>query len=246
MDIKDLNKPQLILLALLISFVTSLATGITTVTLMQQAPDTVTTPITNVVRQTVEKIVQVPGKTAVQTVVIKEEDLVVDAIEKNKSALFSLTKEWKDNDGNAMQASAGYGFAVSEDGILVADSFLISPEENYYAENESGKFKATPIASQGKKDFVFLKIGEPLDPASKISFSVPEAGDIGQMKAGQKILILGESVSSLFLSGSKELKIPGASGGSLVLNLEGQALGMVSSAGEVKFVPIDKILESLI
>jgi len=38
MDIKDLNKSQLILLAVLLSFVTSIATGITTVTLMQQAP----------------------------------------------------------------------------------------------------------------------------------------------------------------------------------------------------------------
>ena len=88
MDIKDLNKTQLILLAVLLSFVTSIATGITTVTLMQQAPKSITTPINRVVQQTIEKIQQVEGKTVTQTVVVKEEDLVVDAIAKNKSSIF--------------------------------------------------------------------------------------------------------------------------------------------------------------
>ncbi|KKS11774.1 MAG: hypothetical protein UU66_C0009G0017, partial [Parcubacteria group bacterium GW2011_GWB1_41_5] len=80
MDIKDLNKSQLILLAVLLSFVTSIATGITTVTLMQQAPVSFTAPINRVVQQTIEKIQQVEGKTITQTVIVKEEDLVVDAI----------------------------------------------------------------------------------------------------------------------------------------------------------------------
>ena len=74
MDIKDLNKPQLILLAILLSFITSIATGIVTVTLMQQAPASITVPINRVVRETVEKIVPVPGKETIQTVVIKEEE----------------------------------------------------------------------------------------------------------------------------------------------------------------------------
>src|SRR3990167_7621358 len=106
MDIKDLNKVQLILLALLLSFVTSIATGITTVTLMQQAPASVTVPINRIVRQTVEKIVPIEGNTKVQTVVIKEEDLVVDAISKNQSAVFALSKEVLDVEGNMVEASA--------------------------------------------------------------------------------------------------------------------------------------------
>ena len=49
MDIKDLNKSQLILLAVfLLAFITSIATGITTVTLMQQAPTSITIPINKV------------------------------------------------------------------------------------------------------------------------------------------------------------------------------------------------------
>ena len=63
MDIQDLNKSQLILLAILISFVTSIATGISTVTLMQQAPSSVTVPINRIVKQTIEKVVPVESKT---------------------------------------------------------------------------------------------------------------------------------------------------------------------------------------
>src|SRR3989344_1174127 len=62
MDIKDLNKSQLILLAVLLSFITSIATGITTVTLMQQAPASFTVPVNRIIKQIVEKIQQVEGK----------------------------------------------------------------------------------------------------------------------------------------------------------------------------------------
>ena len=62
MDVKELNKSQLILLAILLSFVVSIATGITTVTLMERAPNSVIVPINKVVRQTVEKIVPIESK----------------------------------------------------------------------------------------------------------------------------------------------------------------------------------------
>src|SRR5450631_767788 len=109
MDIKDLNKPQLILLAVLLSFVTSIATGITTVTLMQQAPKSFTAPINRVVQQTIEKIQQVEGKTVTQTVVVKEEDLVVDAIAKNESAVFAITEEAQDLNFKTIEVPAGSG-----------------------------------------------------------------------------------------------------------------------------------------
>lgn len=56
MDIKDLNKPQLILLVLLVSFVVSIATGVSVVSLMQQEPTTVTQTINKVIQHTIEKI----------------------------------------------------------------------------------------------------------------------------------------------------------------------------------------------
>lgn len=59
MDIEHLTKSQLVMLTLLISFVTSMASGIVSVALMQQAPPSVAQIINHVVEHTVEKIVKV-------------------------------------------------------------------------------------------------------------------------------------------------------------------------------------------
>lgn len=246
MDIKDLNRSQLIMLALLLSFVTSIATGITTVTLMQQAPPSVTVPINSVIRQTVEKIVPVQGKNTVQTIVVKEEDLVVDAIAKNKSAVFSVTKEVLDLEGKVAEAGAGFGFAVSKEGVVVADGLLVQGGQIYYVKNDSGKFKAEFLYLD-KNGFSLLKVGSPLDEKSKLSFTVPSFGDISKMKIGQKILILGNTISSFIYEGGESLKldITRSGGGSVVFDLDGEVLGIALSSDTHSFVPSNLILESL-
>lgn len=246
MDIKDLNKSQLILLAILLSFITSIATGIVTVTLMQQAPSSVTVPINRIVRQTVEKIVPGETKNTVQTVVIKEEDLVVDAVEKNQSAVFSITKDGRDVDGKDIEVSAGQGFVVSTNGIIVADSFFVTEGQVYYVKNNSGKFKAK-IISSNEKGFSFLKIGDPLKTEDKIAYTVPTLGDLTKMKAGQKILILGKAISSFIFDGDKDIKIniAKANPGAMVLNLDGEVLGISLSSDITSFASIDSISEAL-
>ncbi|MBP6883728.1 MAG: hypothetical protein KBC06_00630 [Candidatus Pacebacteria bacterium] len=244
MDIKDLNKSQLILLAILLSFITSIATGITTVTLMQQAPQSVTAPINNVVRQTIEKIQQVEGKTTVNTVVVKEEDLIVDALAKNQSAVFALSKDGYDLEGNKMELAAGRAFAVSNSDIVVTDARMAPGQEKYYVKNSSGKFKAEFIASD-KGGFSFLKIGEPLDPVNKLAYTVPTAGDLSKMKIGQKIIILGTTLSSSIYEGDDHLTVPRGDGGGIVLNLDGQALGVALSGESVSFASIGDINTAL-
>src|SRR3989338_2048090 len=246
MDIKDLNKSQLILLAILLSFITSIATGIVTVTLMQQAPDSVTVPINRIIKQTVEKIKKVEGKTTVNTVVIKEEDLVVDAIAKNQSTVFALSKEIIDLNNQNAEVSAGRGFAVSEGGIIVADSTLVGGKGVYYVSNASGKFNAQFI-SLDEAGFSYLQIGTPLDEKNVLSFTLPVPGDVSKMKIGQKIIVMGNAISSFIFDGEKELKInvPKSSAGGLVVNLDGEALGIALSSETKPFTSIDVINESL-
>ena len=63
MDIKELDKKQLILLCLLITFVVSIGTGIVTVSLMKQMPKSVPQTINNVIQRTIEKVTTVPAPT---------------------------------------------------------------------------------------------------------------------------------------------------------------------------------------
>ena len=61
MDIEDLSKTQLLLLTILVNFVTSIATGVLTVSLLDQAPTTVTQTVNRIVDHTIETVTtQVP------------------------------------------------------------------------------------------------------------------------------------------------------------------------------------------
>jgi S1-C subfamily serine protease len=246
MDIQDLNKSQLLLLALLLSFITSIATGITTVTLMEQAPDSVTVPINRVIQQTVEKIQQVEGKTTLQTVVVNEEDLVVDAIAKNKSALFTVLTERRNEDRDMVEVPAGRGFLVSDKNIIVSDAVLLDDNEVFYVQNDSGKFKAEYLSTDSA-GFSLLRIGEPVDPLKKLAATLPTFGDLSQMKTGQKVLVLGAGVKSFIFEGEDRIKnivAPPDSGG-MVLNLEGEVLGIIIFSDTSPFVPMSVINESV-
>jgi len=249
MDIKELNKSQLILLAVLLSFITSIATGIVTVTLMQQAPVSFTAPVNRIVQQTIEKIQQVEGKTVTQTVVIKEEDLVVDAIDKNKSTVFTITREMQNADFSIAEVSAGRGFAVSASGIVVADAGLVPEKGVYYLKNDSGKFKADFLLTD-KAGFSFLKIGDPVDGKSKVAFTVPVFGDLNKMKVGQQVLMVGNTVNTFMFEGlnaSKgiDLNVSKSNIGGIVLNLDGEALGLALSGDTVSFASIKNINDAL-
>ena len=84
MNIEDLNKTQLLLLTILVNFVTAIATAVLAVSLLDQAPPTVTQTINRIVERTVESAAvtaQIPGiVTKTTTVVVKEEDLLSAAI----------------------------------------------------------------------------------------------------------------------------------------------------------------------
>ena len=92
---EDLNKNQIVLLTLLVSFVTSIATGIITTSLLQQAPVEVVRNINSIVEKTIEKVTPATvtttspaGTKEVTTIIVKEEDVIIDSINKNISRYF--------------------------------------------------------------------------------------------------------------------------------------------------------------
>ena len=126
---EELTKQQIVLVTLLVSFVTSIATGIVTVALMDQAPPGVTQTINRVVERTIEKVTPAQNQAAAvvtkETVVVKEDDLVVAAVDQNTQSLVSIVATQGTGD-SAKDVFVGNGLVVSKDGNIVTDSTVLS------------------------------------------------------------------------------------------------------------------------
>lgn len=163
MDMNDLNKNQLILLALLVSFVTSIATGIVTVALMEQAPPGVTQTINRVVEKTVQ-VVQPETETQIVTeqVVIREGDLASDAVQQNMQGLVSFYVL----DINNEHQEIGSGFVVSSDGLVSTDIDIatrISRGEAVFAEYKGVPFTVRLVSYDIERYIAIMQLDERVD-----------------------------------------------------------------------------------
>ena len=97
MDLEKLNTSQIVLLTMLVSFVTSMATGIVTVSLMEEAPTDVTRVVQRVVERTVEQVApesqQATVVTTERTIIVRETDLIAAAIADNTAKVVRVLGE---------------------------------------------------------------------------------------------------------------------------------------------------------
>lgn len=91
---EDLNKTQLVLLAIFITLVAASSTGVIVVTLMDQAPPAVTQTINRVVERTIETVVS-PGKVEKTEIrqVLKEDDTIVASLKKVKQSIVRVIRK---------------------------------------------------------------------------------------------------------------------------------------------------------
>ncbi|MFA5935174.1 MAG: serine protease [Candidatus Paceibacterota bacterium] len=191
---ENLSKQQIILLTLLVSFVTSIATGIVTVALMNQAPVGVTQTINRVVERTIEKVVpSTPTKetqTIVkETIVVNVDDQVTNAIEKNSKSIVRIYNA-DDNDTDLVKF-IGIGAVVSDDNIIVTDNNTsVSNRGKYFIKTDTGI----------KRDLVILRIvsGEEIavfrvkeDEKNPITLPKVSLVSNSNLKLGQSVVYIG-------------------------------------------------------
>lgn len=119
---EDLTKHQIVLLTLLVSFVTSIATGIVTITLMDQAPQGVTQTINRIVERTVERVVPAETQNASVitkevTVVVNEDDLVTDTVAIGSENVVRILEK----EQSGIVTFRGLGVVITADGIVATD-----------------------------------------------------------------------------------------------------------------------------
>jgi hypothetical protein len=183
MDIKDLDKKQLILLTLLITFVVSIATGIVTVSLMSQMPKSVPQTINNVIQRTIEKVTTVEAPAKDTAVVDKSQSSGLIAGESNSLvAIYSInskttstaidisgttpaigsTNTFNNSNVNSIitnDKELGQGIIISDVGLILVDSSILNESQVYKVILNKIDFDAT-ILKKFSNGFTILKITE--------------------------------------------------------------------------------------
>lgn len=252
---EHLTKSQIVLLTLFTSFVSSLATGIVVVTLMQQAPEPVLQSITNVVEKSIERIVptivEKPGK----TVVVKDEDLMVSAIERNNKSVVSFRSIGEDGEVRL----AGVGTIVSAEGLVVTDRANFN-SGNLTTTVDGIKYSLEIIAN-GKDGSLGLAKLVPADSDKNTKpavFTPATLGDANALKVGQTAIVIsgreGKSIITGLVAGldmqtivnkdtktetkilknidlSQKLNL--SSNGAPIISLNGLVVGFVSIDGGI-------------
>ncbi|MEK7063762.1 MAG: hypothetical protein AAB955_03700 [Patescibacteria group bacterium] len=180
MDIEQLSKTQIILLVLLVTFVTSIATGIVTVSLLAQAPPAVTQTVNHVIQRTVEAVAPVTGEiTTIKetTVVVKEDDLITSSI------AASFAKVGRVHEGQSTSTPVVALGVLISGGILLSDSTLVSDAEHMVSFDNG----AVLFETRNRFGAVGITVLQPKTGSAPAGFRI---ADMDSAKLGQSVIAL--------------------------------------------------------
>lgn len=223
MNIEELSKSQLILLTILVNFVTSVATGILTVSLLDQAPPFVTQTVNRVVEHTIETVAQAAPAAVIAAPAPSNQDLVTAAIGADAARAVAV---YAAETGTSTPAIVVGTYLPKS--RAVATALVEGLPKEALIEFTDGSFipaslsrRDTDIAIYGFADNAQLpKIGSPALVAA------------GELKLGQTALALGtdgSAATGIVSRVSKEgirTTLPDIGAGSAVVDLSGNLIGI--------------------
>lgn len=258
MDLEHLTKHQIILLTLLVSFVTSIATGIVTVSLVNQAPPSVTRTINQIVEHTVERVVPAPagatlagGRTETvteRTVVVRDDDLAAQSIAKVRTSLVRIVAKGSD-------LLISRGVLVSSPGVAIADreALAASGVRQFEAILDGTRYPAS--LRQAHKGQALAVVDISLGTTTGIE-PAPLA-DLSKVQLGQSVIRIGGGGTDTVGTGVVaslpdahpqliEASVSSATAGSVLITLFGEIVGITTGAsrasGSSFYTVVDQML----
>jgi len=192
----DLNKTQLILLALLVSFVTSIATGIVTVTLMDQAPPVVTQTINRVIERTIEVVAPPKDQSVevIRTVVVKEEEFIAKAAEKNSPNVveigrlkkrFRIGGIGKPTTEEFDLELLGVGFALNSSFVVSHNKTFNDTEELVIKTTDNHIYRIEIAIQDAEDDLTLFTIGERVESVGGIEVNIDDQYEFSDVAFAQ-------------------------------------------------------------
>lgn len=236
MDIEDLNKSQLLLLTIMVNFVVSIATGVLTVSLLDQAPTTITQTVDRIVDHTIETIstpIQViPGKPA--PAAPSTEQLLTSAVAADVARTVTIYK------GNATTTPLAVGVYLPKSRAVATVSAAPLPSEVTIGFSNGAVAPASRSRVGGTMTIFGFSDGATLPDAPAATLPGKDT-----LKQGQTVIALTkENAATTGIISKVDANItttlPGVAPGAAMVDLNGAVIG-ISSLTPGVFYPADLI-----
>ncbi|MHB0865447.1 MAG: hypothetical protein ACYC1Y_00885 [Minisyncoccota bacterium] len=234
MDIEELSKSQLILLTILVNFVTSVATGILTVSLLDHAPAFVTQTVNRVVEHTIETVAAAAPVTLSQpsAPAPSNQDLVTAAIGADAARAVAIYAA----DTGTSTPAVSIGTYLPKARVVATAAQSALPKEALI-EFTNGSFVPASLAREGNGISVYGFADAAVLPKMSSPILIPS----GNLKLGETALALGAdgSAATGIVARVSEKGIhttlPDIGTGSAVVDLSGNLIG-ISAGGTPGFL----------
>lgn len=233
MDIEDLTKSQLLLLTILVNFVVSIATGVLTVSLLDQGPTTITQTVNRIVDHTIETVTtQVPSGGTENDGGPTTEELLTSAIAQSAARSVSLYRV-----GGEIPVATGVYFPLSRVVATVANDL---PGHVLIAFSNGEKIEADRTSEDvSLKLYGFMP--EAVLPEAPPAKLIPST-DIKQGQTVIAIALDGSAVTGIVARIAPEgvyADLPNIPNGAAIVNLSGGMVGV--HAGGSFYLPTERI-----
>lgn len=238
MNIEELSKSQLLLLTILVNFVTSIATGILTVSLLDQAPPVVTQTVNRIVQETVQTIAQAPATITAPTPSPSSEELTTTAL----AGATARSVEIYDGETGTSTPAIAIGTYLPKSQIIITAALDALPKEALIA-FASGAYVPASLAKAGDGVAIYgfgAKAALPAAPATALA-------PAGNLKIGETVLAFtadGTAVTGIVSKIGKQtisttLGVIGA--GPSAIDLAGNIVGIGSGASAGDLIATDRV-----